>query len=153
MNYSKPSYNQHRQNSRQEEQPNLDLAAINLERVPVNLYDETAENVAKKIAEPVFNGKNRDANKGTQLRGFYDEIVMWEQKARRMTEAEFQEHLPLIRMLNAKVAYAKGRDLVDINYLTLMKHCLGQVNNQTTLRNCKLFLEAFMGFFKIHGKN
>lgn len=139
-----------RSQHQQEEKATLDLDAINLAQPAASLFDEVAEAVAKKIAQP--EGRGRDLNKGTQLRGFYDELVMWEQKSRRMTEAEFEQHLPLIRMINAKVAYAKGRELVDINYLALMKHCLGQVNSPASLRNCKLFMEAFMGFFKLYGK-
>lgn len=76
---------------------------------------------------------------------------MWEQRTLRMSPEEFKEHLPLIRMLNAKVAYAKGRKLVDENFFTLMRHCLGQVEDYPSLRQCKLFLEAFMGFFKVYG--
>ena len=107
-----------------------------------------ADNTARVIANPV----KREHNKSTQLRGFYDEILMWEQKTRNMNQEQFDELLPLIRMINAKVAYAKGRGLVDQNFFDLIRHCLHQVKSPATMRNCKLFLEAFMGFFKVYGK-
>jgi CRISPR-associated protein Csm2 len=126
----------------------LDTSDIQLESPQANLFDTVADNTAKVIANP----GNRNHNKSTQLRGFYDEILMWEQKTRGFNQAQFDEVLPLIRMINAKVAYAKGRDLVDDNFFDLIRHCLQQVKNPTTMHHCKLFMEAFMGFFKVYGK-
>ena len=127
--------------------PDIDLSSIDLKAPSADLFDTLAERIARKIAQP----QQRDANKASQLRGFYDEIVMWEQRARQMSKEDFARHLPLIRMLNAKVAYAKGRKLVDDNFFALMRHCLEQVSDYQSLRHCKLFFEAFMGFFKVHG--
>ena len=126
----------------------LDTSGIVLASPSAQLFDTIADNTAKIIAATEAG----DDNKSTQLRGFYDEVVMWEQKSRRMTDEQFSEVLPLIRMINAKVAYAKGRKLVDDNYFNLIRHCLQQVESPATMRNCKLFLEAFMGFFKVYGK-
>ena len=125
----------------------MPLSDIDFSSPSADLFDRTAENIAISISRPQV----KNANKPTQLRGFYDELVMWEQKCRDLSQEEFLEQLPLIRMINAKVAYAKGRELVDENYFQLMRHCLGKVENRETLRNCKLFLEAFMGFFKVYG--
>ncbi len=80
---------------------------------------------------------------------------MWDQKATMSAKnpEKFTEYLPYIRMLNAKVAYAEGRKssgqgLVDNNYVTLINRCLEQVDSTETLRIFKLFMEAFMGFYK-----
>ncbi|MDP2505796.1 type III-A CRISPR-associated protein Csm2 [Oceanobacter sp. 3_MG-2023] len=126
----------------------LDTNAIQLETPVASLFDTIADNTAKTIANP----SNNNHNKSTQLRGFYDEIVSWEQKSRNMSQEQFEEVLPLIRMINAKVAYAKGRGLVDQNFFDLIRHCLHQVKSPATMRSCKLFLEALMGFFKVYGK-
>lgn len=56
-------------------------------------------------------------------------------------------------MLNAKAAYAKGRNHVTENFVRLISHCLNQVDDIETLRNFKLFFEAFLGFYKLHGPN
>ncbi len=88
------------------------------------------------------------ANKPTQLRKFYDELCLWETKARNGGKERFAEYLPFIRMMNAKAAYAEGRELVDCNYSTLISHCLNQVTDPATMTRCKLFMEAFMGFYK-----
>ena len=86
-------------------------------------------------------------NKPTQLRKFYDEIVLWDNKVQLHPE-KFDEYLPFIRMLNAKVAYAEGRKLVDHNFVKLLNNGLQQVTNPETLHTFKLFMEAFMGFYK-----
>ncbi|MBS98295.1 MAG: type III-A CRISPR-associated protein Csm2 [Oceanospirillaceae bacterium] len=129
--------------------PDIKLSGINLQQPTAELFDSEAERVAQRLADPL----TRHANKPTQLRAFYDELVMWDQRMRRANTDELSSQLPLIRMLNAKVAYACGRDLVDANYLALMKHLIGQIKDKETLRNAKLFLEAFMGFFKIYGND
>jgi len=108
------------------------------------LFDTTAQAAAKAVA-----GDDRNqANKPSQIRQFYDELVMWEEKARGERE-RFEEFLPFIRMLNAKAAYAEGRKTVDKHFVALIGHCLGQVDNYETLRNFKLFFEAFLGFYKL----
>jgi CRISPR-associated protein Csm2 len=59
--------------------------------------------IAKTAAKEVASGGDR-VNKSTQLRKFYDELVLWDNKVLLHPE-KFDEYLPFIRMLNAKVAY------------------------------------------------
>jgi len=128
----------------------IDTSEIQLKDINADIFDRIAKNAAITIAA------NTKSNKPTQLRRFYDEIVMWDQKASSITEKnpeKFAEYLPFIRMLNAKVAYAEGRKnsghgLVDNNYSILISECLKQVDSPKTLRTFKLFMEAFMGFYK-----
>ncbi|GAB4253971.1 MAG: type III-A CRISPR-associated protein Csm2 [Methylomicrobium sp.] len=107
-----------------------------------DLFNQVASDAAETIADT-----KKELNKPTQLRRFYDEIVMWESKA-SMNQDKFSEYLPFIRMINAKVAYALGRGLVDKNFVEMMSHGLKQVETYPDLRHFKLFLEAFMGFYK-----
>jgi|JI8StandDraft_1071087.scaffolds.fasta_scaffold366036_2 CRISPR-associated protein Csm2 len=113
------------------------------------LFSEMAE----KFAEQIANGK-KEQNKPTQIRKFYDELVMWHDRTWTGEPAErekrYQEHAPFIRMLTAKVAYAEGRGHVDKNFQTLFNHCIRAIDSADTLRNCKLFIEAFMGFYKAY---
>lgn len=109
------------------------------------LFDEIAEQTAKYIADI-----DKDKNKSTQLRKYYDELSMWEQKIKQSPD-KYVEYLPLIKMLNAKVAYAKGRKLVTDEFVELMRHCLRQLTDKPeTFKTCKLFFEAFMGFYKVY---
>ena len=126
----------------QNQLPILDKQPIKFETIEPDLFNQVAQATAKTIAE------NTRSNKPTQLRRFYDEIVMWENKV-SMYPDRFDEYLPFIRMMNAKAAYALGRKLVDKNYCDLLNHCLGQVNKPKQMRTFKLFMEAFMGFYKV----
>ena len=105
------------------------------------LFNTTASKAAKDVAG------NQRSNKPSQLRRFYDELLTWETRVAQRPE-RFDEYLPLIRMINAKVAYAEGRNLVDAAFVDLMCHTLSEVKNPETLTICKLFWEAFMGFYK-----
>jgi CRISPR-associated protein Csm2 len=69
------------------------------------LFDSVAMEVAEIISQPKDkNGKfDSKKNKSTQLRKYYDELCMWDQKIKQQPE-KYKEFLPLIKMLNAKVA-------------------------------------------------
>ncbi len=103
--------------------------------------------IAQSAARSVANTDDRNRNKSTQLRRFYDELCLWETRVSQQPD-KFAEYLPFIRMLNAKVAYAEGRKLVDPTFVRLMYHTLGEVEDADSLGACKLFWEAFMGFYK-----
>lgn len=112
------------------------------------LDPELFNSLALSAAKNVSSG-NRDRNKSTQLRRFYDELVAWESRVNHNQQpGRFDEYLPFIRMLNAKAAYAEGRKLVDRTFVSLLQHTLGEVKDPETLTACKLFWEAFMGFYK-----
>lgn len=112
---------------------------------------ELFNSIAKERAQAVKGDDDR-VNKPTQLRRFYDELLLWEtrvsQQPLEAQAAKFAECLPFIRMLNAKAAYANGRKLVDRNFVDLMHHTLSEVSSPQTLTTCKYFWEAFMGFYK-----
>lgn len=132
-----------------EERSTLDTSGIKLKPVEgkaldPDLFDTVARRTADTIAE------NKHGNKPAQIRQFYEELVMWEERA-RLEPGRFDEFLPFIRMLNAKAAYASGRKHVDQNFVALIAHCLRQVSDAETLRNFKLFFEAFLGFYKLVG--
>ncbi len=113
----------------------------------LELFNSIADTAARAVAA------NRAMNRPSQLRRFYDELMLWESKVARQPD-KFNEYLPFIRMINAKVAYAHGRRLVDTTFLNLMQHTLGQVTDKPdTLTTCKLFWEAFLGFYKRHRPN
>ena len=114
-----------------------------------DLFDGIAEKAARVVAE------DRPKTKTSQLRRFYDELLRWEAKVNDGdldgAKDRLRKHLPFIRMMNAKAAYAKGRNLVGASFVTLLGRCLEQVSDDpNALRNSKLFFEAFMGFYKLH---
>ena len=107
------------------------------------LFSETAKRVAQEI-----NESKKHVNRPSQLRRFYDEIVLWEDKVRAAPD-RFEEYLPFLLMMNAKAAYAQGRDVVSGEFVCLVRHTLAQVQDEKSLHLCKLFWEAFMGFYKL----
>ena len=108
-----------------------------------DLFDKTAVKAAKTVADG-----RREQNKSTQLRRFYDELVMWEEKIRQAPD-KFDEYLPFVRMLKAKAAYAEGRKLVDGAFVDLIEQTIDFIKNADDMRVAKLFFEAFLGFYKL----
>ena len=110
------------------------------------IFSDIAQRAAKHIKT------NKNVNKTTQLRKFYDELAMWNdrvQLVRENKQGKFQELIPFIKMLKAKVAYAEGRKHVDKSFSEVFNRCIDQINNVETLRDAKLFMEAVMGFCKL----
>ncbi|MEO5348318.1 MAG: type III-A CRISPR-associated protein Csm2 [Magnetococcus sp. YQC-3] len=111
-----------------------------------DLFDDTAQGVAQRVA--LEGGSPKSSNKPTQIRRFYDEICLWAERVDGDAE-KFKSYEPLIRMINAKAAYALGRNrLVDEDFVALLRHGLRQVDSAEKLADFKLFMEAFMGFYK-----
>ncbi|NGZ06563.1 MAG: type III-A CRISPR-associated protein Csm2 [Magnetococcales bacterium] len=111
-----------------------------------DLFDAQAQQVATRLSQ------EQRTNKPSQIRRFYDEICMWNERVNEDPKPEdrFKELLPFIRMLNAKAAYANGRNpqLVDKYFVDLMRGCLKEVNDPDSMKHFKLFMEAVMGFYK-----
>lgn len=121
------------------------------------IADTLFSDVAQEKAARVYEGGDGRKNKSTQLRKFYDELVMWFDKVHmeRTKEArasKYTELAPFIKMMNAKVAYARGRDHVDACFEQMFSHLIKQISDAETLKHAKLFMEAFMGFYKAQEK-
>lgn len=131
---------------------------INITKVTPDLFNKDAEEAARICS---MN------NTPTQLRRFYDELEMWNDKVTKVGDSsqgkvpcleesekkrqeEFENNLPYIRMMCAKVAYAKGRGLVDGEFYELYKRIISQIVDIKTLQTAKIFMEAFMGFLKYY---
>jgi CRISPR-associated protein Csm2 len=127
------------------------------EALPADLFSDTAE----KAAGLVHERGGRDRNKRTQLRRFYDELSMWNERVQlgqggrtggEDREKSYKELEPFIKMLKAKAAYAKGRRHVDETFNSLFADCIGKIKDATSLKHCKLFWEAFMGYYRVLDK-
>lgn len=126
--------------------PAIDVAPIRFgEKIDPRLYSDIAQTAAKAVGD-----KAEQKNKPTQLRRFYDELVMLQERVGSAGD-RFEQQKPFIQMLKAKVAYAKGRNKVDENFETLLRKVIDEVKDPGTLKQAKLFMEAFMAFYKVHG--
>ena len=117
-----------------------------------SLAPDLFDDVADKAAQIVAN----EGTKPSQLRRFYDELLRWDERVHHGdpegAKDRLRRHLPFIRMMNAKAAYAKGRNLVGASFVDMLRRCLEQVNDEPdALHNFRVFFEAFMGFYKLRG--
>ena len=64
------------------------------------------------------------------------------------SEVEFKKYEAFIKMLNAKVAYAKGRGLVDDTFEKWFRECITATTNANALNHFRLHFEAVLGFLK-----
>ena len=108
------------------------------------LFDTLAENVARALDQ---EGGRSNKNKSTQVRRFYDELVGWQERINGDDE-KFREYEAFIRMLNAKVAYAKGRGLVGDEFERWFRDCIKTTNSARALDHFRLHFEAVLGFLK-----
>lgn len=112
------------------------------------LFSEDAEEFAKILDESAKADRGGSGkNKPTQIRRFYDELIGWQDRIGDDAE-KFGQYVAFIRMLNAKAAYAQGRNLVTADFVKWFKECIQQVDNPRTLRNFRLHFEAVLGFLK-----
>jgi CRISPR-associated protein Csm2 len=137
--------------------PTINLNDIKLAKpVVAELFADIAQDKAAVIFE-AGGGRTGSRNKSTQLRRFYDELVMWHEKVHfeRTPQAKADKYAdvaPFIKMMKAKVAYARGRGHVDECFEQMFSHLIGQIADVDSLRHAKLFMEAFMGFYKAQEK-
>lgn len=128
-----------------EDVESIDLSGIKLgATLSADLFSTVADKASKTVADA-----DTKLNKASQLRRFYDELVMWQEKI-GSSDDRFQEYKPYIYMLKAKVAYAKGRGHVDANFRAMLDCLICQSGDAKTLRHAKLFFEAFMAYYRLH---
>lgn len=134
--------------------PSFDTTPVKLGAdMPDTLFADIAQQAARSLRD---SGGDRK-NKSSQLRKFYDELVMWHdrvafEKTADARAAKYRELAPFIKMMNAKVAYACGRGHVDKNFESLFSHLIRQIACPATLKHAKFFMEAVLGFLKAEEK-
>ncbi len=111
------------------------------------LFSDIADNAAYDIRS---GGEN--VNKSTQLRKFYDELVMWHDKITTSSDSDksYKDNEIYIKMLKAKVAYAEARKLVNEKFTEIFNGVIDQIKDVKTLKMAKLFMEAVMGYCKYY---
>ena len=113
-----------------------------------DLFSEKAEELAKKIYKEQLESKGK-ANKPTQFRKFYDEVLRFDSIV-KANPTEFENILPYLKMLNAKAAYAMGRDLVSKGFKDFISYSLGQIHTKEDFDVFADLFEAFMGYYKFY---
>ena len=112
------------------------------------LFSTKAELFAKTMAYDCEKSRKRK-NKRTQIRKFYDEVLKLNMEAKTRT-ADWNNILPLVNMITAKAAYAKGRELISENFLNFIRSSVEQVKAPEDLTVFANFFEAFYGFYRLY---
>lgn len=113
-----------------------------------HLFSVKAETLAKVLAQDCErSGKKR--NKRTQIRKFYDEVIRLNMEAKNR-DADWDNILPLVNMMTAKAAYAKGRNLISDNFLIFIRSSVEQVKAPEDLSVFANLFEAFYGFYRLY---
>ena len=112
------------------------------------LFSAQAEETAKRIRRD--HDRSPKANKRTQIRKFYDEVLRLDQLA-QSAASQWETVLPQVHMLVAKAAYAKGRELISDDFLSFIRGSIAQIEKPEDLSVFANFFEAFMGFYRMYG--
>jgi CRISPR-associated protein Csm2 len=122
-------------------------------QIDPELFSSKADTVARMIHEEQQASRGR-ANKPTQLRKFYDEVVRFRTMLQGLPEEqrreEFDRMLPYLNMLNAKAAYAMGRDLISKGFKDFISASLREITDTDDFEAFAGFFESFMGFYKFY---
>ena len=117
-------------------------------QIEPDLFSEKAEDLAKRIYKEQQDSRGK-ANKPTQIRKFYDEVLRFNGIV-KTNPAEFENILPYLKMLNAKAAYAMGRDLVSKGFKDFISSSLNQIKDKNDFDLFVGLFEAFMGYYKFY---
>lgn len=107
---------------------------------------------ANKLAEDIYKEQQQSrgkANKPTQIRKFYDEVLRFDSML-KTNPSDFENILPYLKMLNAKAAYALGRDLVSKGFKDFISTSLNQIKDKDDFDAFAGLFEAFMGYYKFY---
>lgn len=121
------------------------------------LLDEEARLEAEKFV-PLVNGKpEKSAIKNAQLRRFFGEFKGFQRKLEQK-QGEVDEHfksiLPMIKMINAKVTYARARSVVPPAFEIWMKKHVAAIESARDFQAFLLHFEAIIGFcYGIYSKD
>lgn len=112
------------------------------------LFADTAENWAREVHDK----GGRNANKRSQIRKFYDEVLRLNGIVKG-SPGDWDHVLPFVNMLIAKAVYARGRNKITDEFVVLLKECTRQVSSPKDLDVFTNFFEAFMGYYRQYGEN
>lgn len=108
---------------------------------------------AEYWANQVSTESGERTNNPTQIRKFYDEVLRFDNMLKGISEEkqkdEFDKLLPYVKMLNAKAAYALGRNrLISEKFKEFINIAVRQINDKEDFDAFADFFEAFMGYYK-----
>lgn len=129
-------------------------------RVKPELFSEKAQEEGQKLVVEKsikLKGKGFVEISTTQLRRFFDDVKAMQrylyQFQGKDREDAFQKKLPEIKMLKAKVSYARGRDTVTDQFQSFIESNVNAVNNLADFDVFCKYFEAVYGFFYFYSSS
>jgi CRISPR-associated protein Csm2 len=116
------------------------------------LIPELFSEIAMQWAHKIHEEGGGSANKRSQLRKFFDEVVRLNSLTKN-NQKDWDNILPYVNMLIAKAAYAEGRQKVTGQFVDFIKGCIKEVHQKEDLDVFANFFEAFIGFYRQYGEN
>lgn len=117
-------------------------------QIDPDLFSAKAETLAETIYREQQQSRGK-ANKPSQIRKFYDEVLRFDSML-KTNPSDFENILPYLKMLNAKAAYAMGRDLVSKSFKDFISNSLNQIKDKGDFDAFAGLFEAFMGYYKFY---
>ncbi len=133
----------------------------NVEQKIVNedLFSKTAEEEAKKFLKSVSTDNrgnkrgDKDTPTSTQIRRFFNDILSIKQKIEiaplEQKNTVFKKQLPYIKMIKAKVVYAKSRDHVNDDYEKFMNKYIDNIKDIDDFFVFCDFFESIIAYSKM----
>jgi len=133
----------------------------NVEQKIVNedLFSKTAEEEAKKFLKSVSTDNrgnkrgDKDTPTSTQIRRFFNDILSIKQKIEiaplEQKNIVFKKQLPYIKMIKAKVVYAKSRDHVNYDYEKFMNKYIDNIKDIDDFFVFCDFFESIIAYSKM----
>jgi CRISPR-associated protein Csm2 len=114
------------------------------------LFSSQIEEIAKEINKE-RDLKKTKLNHTTQVRKFFDEVIRLKKKlGDNPTSEDFEKLHPYINMINAKAAYASGRDLISKSFKEFISDSLKQIESKEDFDIFVNLFESFIGFYKFY---
>lgn len=115
------------------------------------LKTDLLSDIAKGKAAEVYESRQRDNNKSSQIRKFFDEVIKYKTELlANPDDLSFKQKLPYIKMINAKLAYSQARGLISENCEKLFSECINKIQDKKDFFAFADFFEAFIAFYKKH---
>lgn len=118
--------------------------------IRAELLNEEAQKAAEQFIR-LYNGRADDRNsiKNSQLRRFFNEFKSLERRLDQQQgdlEEAFRSIKPLVKMANAKVAYAKARKVVPDAFVDWLQRHVQAIDTARDFKAFLLHFEAVVGF-------
>ncbi len=111
----------------------------------VELFSQKAEDLARRLKD------DKNKNRPSQLRKFYDQVLEIDARLRKLGSAEdFEVVRAQLHLLLARSAYAQGRGLITGEFREFLKACISQIRSPEDLAVFRDVFEAFMAYYKMY---